>query len=202
MRIKIQLLMLSIMALIQPFMFFYWLHNPLFMVIYCFLGFVFTCICIVKTYIKWRTHGLSDLIWSLLIPVMAILSSSFLNMYLVDSIVFMAKREAIVKKIKQSPELIQESDYTHQSFLPISMKNHVGIQGTAKEVDIYFQTVDDGFLNTYERGVMYSDKPEKIETYEKRRTSQSGVVDEASFRIKKIKPHWYFYEYEMYNISD
>lgn len=202
MPIKIQLSILSIMAFIQPFVFFYWLDNYLSMWLYCFLGVIFTCICIVKSYSKWRINGLFDLVWSLLIPVLAILSLSFLDVYRIDAQIFMSEREAILRKIKNAPDLIEQLDYTHNSFLPVSIKNYVELKGTGNQLTLYFKTVDDSFFNIYERGVLYSDKPEKIDTYEKRITSEGGVVDEASFRIKKIKPHWYFYEYEIRNISD
>lgn len=199
---KICLFVLSIMAFTQPFVFFYWSDNYLFMVIYCFIGFIFTCIGIVKTYRKWRINGLSDLVWSLLVPVISILSLYFLDAYKIDAQIFMRNREAVVSKIKKSAYLMEQLGYTHKIFLPISIKNYVKIEGTANELTIYFQTVDDGFVGIYERGVMYCDKPERINAYEKRLTNVGGVVDESSFTIKKIKTNWYFYEYKIHNISD
>jgi hypothetical protein len=42
----------------------------------------------------------------------------------------------------------------------------VGIHGTKNELDIYFKTVDDSWVSTNEKGVMYSDKPEKMKLYD------------------------------------
>jgi hypothetical protein len=204
MRIQSQLLMLTILALIQPFLSFYLLRdNLLLCILYGFLGLIFTLNCIVKSYLNWRVNGLFYFIWSLLIPLISVLSlSSEAKMSRIDAFIFMTKRESIVNKIKNSNELVEQLDYTDNGFLPISIKNNVDIKGSKNELNIYFKTVEDGWFGIHEEGVMYSDKPEKIETYEKVREGRAGVVDEYSFRIKKIKPHWYLYEYEAHNIRD
>ncbi|MDZ7877461.1 MAG: hypothetical protein U5L45_07320 [Saprospiraceae bacterium] len=123
--------------------------------------------------------------------------------YVIDAMVLMSEREAIVKKIKADKNLNQQLDYTHISILPIALNNQVIINEIETDKFIIkFETIEDGFLSTHSRGVLFSDKPEKIDVYEKRLTGEGGIVNEASFRIKRIKPHWYFYEFEDVMIQD
>jgi hypothetical protein len=203
--IRFQLSILTILALLQPVIFFYFIRgNLFFMLLFTFLGLAITLIFILGTY-KQRLVNRFNFIWSILILIIgfSIVSIPERWLYVADAMVFMKEREAIVKKIKASKDLNQQLNYVHTGRLPVSIDNYVVINEIETDkLNITFQTVDDGWLGIHTKGVMYSDKPEKIETYEKRRTEQGGVIDEYSFRIKKIKAHWYFYEYEVHNISD
>jgi hypothetical protein len=197
MRLKTRLLLLTTLAILQPFIFFYGFKNAMILsILYACLGLVFTFICAFNAYNKWRTNGLFYLIWALFIPVMSGLVLYFLEpkMPLIDAFILMKQRALIVQKIKNSSELNQQLQYEYEGFLPLSIDKNVVIEGTNKDdLNLYFETISDDLFNN-ESGVLYSDNPEKIDTFEQRRTDEAGFVYDTSFKIKKIKPHWYIYE--------
>jgi hypothetical protein len=123
--------------------------------------------------------------------------------YVADAMVFMTEREAIVKKIKADKNLNQQLDYDHNSILPVALHNKVIINEIETDkLTIKFETMEDGFFSIHSKGVLYSDKPEKIDVYENGMIDEGGITYSRSFRLKKIKPYWYFYEFEDVFIRD
>lgn len=203
--LKITLSILTILALLQPFLFFYLIKEGIFFFIFPILGFLLTLNLLFSTYKQKSVNDLFNFIWSILILLIGIgtLLSPQEWVYVADAMVFMTEREAIVKKIKADENLNQQLDYTDNSIFPIALNNKVIINEIeGDKFTINFETVEDGFFSVHSRGILYSDKPEKIDIYEKRHTDEAGVIYESSFRIKKIKPHWYFYEFEEAIIGD
>ncbi len=127
--IRFQLLMLTIIALLQPVIFFYFIRgNTPFALLFSFLGGASTLTLFFRTHEQRLTNRL-NFIWSILIFVISfsVLSIPEKSLYVADAMVFMKEREAVVKKIKMSKRLNQEVHYVHQSYLPSNFRfGHLG----------------------------------------------------------------------------
>jgi hypothetical protein len=198
MMLKITLSIVTILALLQPFIFFYILKQRFFLYFFPLIGLLFTLYLLFITNKQKSRDGSFNVIWSLVILLIGFVTfaNSMQWAYVVDAMVLMTEREAIVKKIKADKNLNQQLDYTHSSILPVALHNNVVINEIETDkLTIKFETMEDGFFSVHSKGVLYSDKPEKIDDHDNLR-NEVGVIFESSFRVKKIKPNWYFYEFE------
>jgi hypothetical protein len=203
--IRFSLIILTITAILQPIIFFYCLDNFIEPLIFGFIGLIVTTFFIIYNLTQKERYRRLNLIWSILICIIGLITFQIPTtwIYVADALIFMNKREAVVQNIKESNFDDNKRVYHHKSLLPVSVKNKIEIKKFSKQdFEIKFKILDLSFLGIFEKGVLYTDQPKMIQTYEKATEEAGGVITESSFRIRKIKQNWYFYEYESQIIHD
>lgn len=203
--IRFGLIILTLTAVLQPIISFYYLNNFIEPIIFAFIGLIITILFIVYNNRKKEQHGRLNLIWSILIFLIGLITFQVPTtwIYVADGLIFMKNRETIVSEIKKKNFGQKDIQYIYQGFFPFSINNRLEITKVEKDdLEIKFRTLDLGFLSVHEKGILYRDNPKKIQTYEKATYEAGGVITESSFRVRKIKRNWYFYEYESLIIHD
>lgn len=150
------LILLTIAAILQPFILFYLFRGDLIDVLFPAVGLL--CTVFLIGLIFWQRKRLPKVffLWNLVIPIIGLgtLLTPEEWIYTGDGLLLIKERERIVSEIRRNQ--IQNSIRWQKTWLPVSTFNYINIEvGDGVYRSIRFPTQDKSFLETYVEGVLY-----------------------------------------------